>query len=298
MNEETIMLEQILESLDKDVFDANARQLIREEFDNAASQKAALLAEQKIEEYEALVEEYEALVDQYNEKIDLLESKAEEYVELRINKLKHMLEANLESKSEEYEALIEEYNEKIDLLESKAEEYKDHITKKFAQYADRVVEEFIQEAKESLIESVESKEIEVMHEAYQSMIESAGVDLNSRIMESVGGVAAKEIRQLKNQYNDLVKENVKLNEKNRQMLKLGIIKELSEDLSLIESERFSKLAEMVTFSQDEKYVDRLETLKESIKNKGDVFTNVKRGEEIKESAKPKKDSLFNFEHLV
>lgn len=269
MNEETIMLEQILESLDKDVFDANARQLIREEFDNAASQKAALLAEQKIEEYEALVEEYEALVDQYNEKIDLLEVDVGEYIKRR-----------------------------IDELEQKSEEYKDHITEKFAQYADRVVEEFIQEAKESLIESVESKEIEVMHEAYQSMIESAGVDLNSRIMESVGGVAAKEIRQLKNQYNDLVNENIKLNEKNRQMLKLGIIKELSEDLSLIESERFSKLAEMVTFSQDEKYVDRLETLKESIKNKGDVSTNVKRGEEIKESAKPKKESLFNFEHLV
>lgn len=284
MNEETIMLEQILESLDKDVFDANARQLIREEFDNAASQKAALLAEQKIEEYEALVEEYEALVDQYNEKIDLLEVEVGEYIKRRIDKL--------ETKAEEY------VNLRIDELEQKSEEYKDHITKKFAQYADRVVEEFIQEAKESLIESVESKEIEVMHEAYQSMIESAGVDLNSRIMESVGGVAAKEIRQLKNQYNDLVKENVKLNEKNRQMLKLGIIKELSEDLSLIESERFSKLAEMVTFSQDEKYVDRLETLKESIKNKGDVFTNVKRGEEIKESAKPKKDSLFNFEHLV
>jgi hypothetical protein len=284
MNEETIMLEQILESLDKDVFDANARQLIREEFDNAASQKAALLAEQKIEEYEALVEEYEALVDQYNEKIDLLEVDVGEYIKRRIDKL--------ETKAEEY------VNLRIDELEQKSEEYKDHITEKFAQYADRVVEEFIQEAKESLIESVESKEIEVMHEAYQSMIESAGVDLNSRIMESVGGVAAKEIRQLKNQYNDLVKENVKLNEKNRQMLKLGIIKELSEDLSLIESERFSKLAEMVTFSQDEKYVDRLETLKESIKNKGDVSTNVKRGEEIKESVKPKKESLFNFEHLV
>lgn len=284
MNEETIMLEQILESLDKDVFDANARQLIREEFDNAASQKAALLAEQKIEEYEALVEEYEALVDQYNEKIDLLEVDVGEYIKRRIDKL--------ETKAEEY------VNLRIDELEQKSEEYKDHITEKFAQYADRAFEEFIQEAKESLIESVESKEIEVMHEAYQAMIESAGVDLNSRIMESVGGVAAKEIRQLKNQYNELVNENIKLNEKNRQMLKLGIIKELSEDLSLIESERFSKLAEMVTFSQDEKYVDRLETLKESIKNKGDVFTNVKRGEEIKESAKPKKESLFNFEHLV
>ena len=51
------------------------------------------------------------------------------------------------------------------------------------------------------------------------------------------------------------------------LLKSGIILELKEGLSLVEAQKFERLANIVDFSSSEKYLEKLQTIKESVKAK-------------------------------
>lgn len=267
------MLERILESLDKDVFNSDSKRLIREEFDSAVKMKAELMSESVIDEYELKIDELNEKIEEYETKLSTLEAKAEEYVQFKLDEMKN-------DKAEEYDRLI---LEKLDL------------------YLGKIVEEFIKDAKDSLVESVESKELEVMREAYQAMVESAGLEFNNSILGNIDSVANNEIRALKRQVNESVKDNLQLKQENEKLLKHGTIRELSEGLTLIEAKRFERMSETIPFSRDEKYLERLETLRESVKSvhsKDDKEEAKEEARRIVESTKHEKTNLFNFEHLV
>ena len=61
-----------------------------------------------------------------------------------------------------------------------------------------------------------------------------------------------------------------VNEENSNLIQLGVIYDLKEGLSLVESEKFDKLAKLVEFTKDQTYVEKLNTIKESIKGAADV----------------------------
>ena len=85
-----------------------------------------------------------------------------------------------------------------------------------------------------------------------------------------------------------------LQKDNEKLAKLGVINEMKEGLSLVESKKFETLASLVPFSKSDKYAEDLEVIKESVK--GSVETKVE--DTIIVESKVKTETKVNYSHLV
>lgn len=212
-------LEKLFESLDEKVFTADLKEALKVEFNEAVDAKAAVIADEKIEE-----------------EIDRLEEKSEQHISF------------LEEKAEEYTQLKEQ--EMLDALDK---------------YLSRVVEEFLGEAEESLKESAKAEKADMIIEAFDSMLIAAGVEV-SRIAEAKeSSDVESKLEESTKRYDTLVSENIDLQTENERLIKMGVIAEMTEGLSIVEREKFQRLANLVEFTKDETFADKLETIKESVK---------------------------------
>ena len=188
-----------------------------------------------------------------------LETQFNEAVEAKTNEL---VEAKIEILNEKSEQHIEFLNEKAEqYVEMKQTEMLESLDK----YLDRIVEEFMQEAKASLDESLKSEKADAIIEAFDSMIVATGVEVAKIVEAKDDSAIEKKLEESISKYDSLVEENISLKETNEQLLKAGIIAESKEGLSLIESEKFEKLAALVEFTNDDAFVQKLEVIKESVK---------------------------------
>ena len=209
------------------------------------------------------------LFESLDEKVftpELKESLEAQFNEAVETKAAMVAEARIE---EEIDALNEKSEKHIDMLNEKAEEYqtslKEEMVNSLDKYLDRVVEEFVSEAKEALEESVKSEQADALIEAFDSMLVTAGVKV-AKIVEAKDDSAIENKLSESVEKNDaLVDEIISLKEENEKLIKLGLVNEIKEGLSLVESEKFEKLAGLVEFSRDEAFAKKLETIKENVK---------------------------------
>lgn len=213
------MLEKLFESLDENVFTAELKESLEAQFNEAVEAKAAIIADEKIEE----------ATDSLNEKseahIDFLNEKADQYV-------------------------AQKQSEMVDSLDK---------------YLDRVVEEFVSEAKDALNESVKSEKADMIIEAFDSMLTATGVEVAKIVEAKDNSAVENKLEESVEKYDSLVEELIALKDENETLIKMGVISELKEGLSIVEAEKFVKLAGLVEFTKDEAFAEKLETIKESVK---------------------------------
>jgi flagellar hook protein FlgE len=213
------MLEKLFESLDENVFTAELKESLEAQFNEAVEAKAAIIADEKIEE----------ATDSLNEKseahIDFLNEKADQYV-------------------------AQKQSEMVDSLDK---------------YLDRVVEEFVSEAKDALNESVKSEKADMIIEAFDSMLTATGVEVAKIVEAKDDSAVENKLEESVEKYDSLVEELIALKDENETLIKMGVISELKEGLSIVEAEKFVKLAGLVEFTKDEAFAEKLETIKESVK---------------------------------
>lgn len=214
----------------------------------------------------------EALEVQFNEAV---EAKAIQIAEDKIN--------------EEIESLNTKSEEHIEYLNEKAEEYvetvKTELVEQLDKYLDRVVNDFMNEAKESLDESVKTEKADMIIEAFESMLVATGVDV-ARIVEAKDDESVKtELTESVAKNDALVEEILALKEENNKLIKLGVINEMKEGLSIVEAQKFEKLADLVEFSKDEAFTEKLQTIKESVKGAAEVKEE-KLDESVQKGEKP------------
>jgi flagellar hook protein FlgE len=213
------MLEKLFESLDENVFTAELKESLEAQFNEAVEAKAAIIADEKIEE----------ATDSLNEKseahIDFLNEKADQYV-------------------------AQKQSEMVDSLDK---------------YLDRVVEEFVSEAKDALNESVKSEKADMIIEAFDSMLTATGVEVAKIVEAKDDSAVENKLEESVAKYDSLVEELIALKDENETLIKMGVISELKEGLSIVEAEKFVKLAGLVEFTKDEAFAEKLETIKESVK---------------------------------
>lgn len=197
---------------------------------------------------------------------------------------------------EEIESLNEKSEEHIEFLNNKAEEYvelqKTEIVEAVDKYLDRVIEEFVLEAKESLEESVKSEKADMIIEAFDSMLVATGVQVSQIVEAKDDSAIEKKLDESIEKYDALVEENITLKGENDNLIKMGIISEMKEDLSIVESEKFEKLADLVEFTKDESFTEKLETIKESIKGTAEAK------EEKLQEAESEKEEKPSWAHLI
>jgi hypothetical protein len=187
---------------------------------------------------------------------------------------------------EEIESLNEKSEQHIDFLNQKAEEYialkEKEIIDSLDKYLDKVVEEFIEESQDALIESHKTEKVDMLLEAFDSILIAAGVSV-AQIVEAKDNTATeKQLTESIEKYDSVIEDNIALKEENEKLIRMGIIAEMCEGLSIVESEKFKKLAELVEFSRDKAFATKLETIKENVK--GASNKKVEEHEEVKDCA--------------
>ena len=204
-----------------------------------------------------------ALEAQFNEAV---ETKAESIAEAKIE--------------EEIDSLNEKAEQHVEFLNKKAEEYIEmkqaEMVESLDKYLERVVDKFVAEAKDLLAESVKSEKADMIIEAFDAMLVATGVQV-AQIVEAKDETAVEtKLAENTAKYDALVEENIALSEENKKLIKMGVISELKEGLSLVEAEKFEKLAELVEFSKSGEFLTKLTTIKESVKGTADI-----KGEKLK-----------------
>lgn len=196
----------------------------------------------------------QSLTEKFEEAV---QAKAEVTAQILADELSEAKIDELDEKVEQYSAyLLEESQAKID-------EFKKTITEKLEDYMDLVVQEFVSEAKESLSESLKSEKADMLIEAFDSMLISGGVDFTT-IMSAKEDL--QESQSSSDRVDQLVEEVIQLKAEREELLRMGLIAELSEGLTLVQAQRFRRLASIVEFTTGPEFSDKLETLLESIKD--------------------------------
>ena len=203
-----------------------------------------------------------ALEAQFNEAV---ETKAESIAEAKIE--------------EEIDSLNEKAEQHVEFLNKKSEEYiamkQAEMVESLDKYLERVVDKFVAEAKDLLAESVKSEKADMIIEAFDAMLVATGVQV-AKIVEAKDETAIDtKLAENTAKYDALVEENIALSEENKKLIKMGVISELKEGLSLVEAEKFEKLAELVEFSKSGEFLTKLTTIKESVKGTADKSENLK-----------------------
>lgn len=218
------------------------------------------------------VELKEALEAQFNEAV---ESKAASIAEARIQ--------------EEIGSLNEKSEAHIDFLNEKADAYvamkQTEMVESLDKYLDRIVEEFVAEAKAALEESVKSEKADMIIEAFDTMLTATGVEVAKIVEAKDESAVEKKLEESVAKYDSLVEEVITLKSENDTLVKLGVINEMKEGLSIVEAEKFVKLADLVEFTRDEAFAAKLETIKESVKGAVEVKEEEKVTESVKSEVK-------------
>lgn len=264
-------MNELLESLDASIFTPELKEAINAHFEVAVKDMNEAFINEKTAELEV---EY---TNKIEEKIQELEEKAEEYMA--------GLEKGISEKEADLEAKIAEYDAKIVETEAKAEEHKTFLDEKAEEYIsskleemldnvdkylDRIVEEFVDEASDKLDESLKSEKADMIIEAFDAMLIATGVEVSKIVEAKEETEAESKLAESIEKYDTLVEENIELKSQNEKLLKSGIILELKEGLSLVEAQKFERLAHIVDFSSSEKYLEKLQTIKESVKVKPSI----------------------------
>ena len=262
------MLETLLESLDKDVFSAEMVEALVVQFNEAVETKAKEIADAELTE---------AIETAVNEALEEKEKELEEKAEGYILEALEAKEKELEEKAEAYnEAKLAEINESLDL------------------YLGKVVDEFILESKDRMNESLKAEKADMIIESFEAMITMGAVDVMKIAEAKDLSYADAKLSESVTKYDDLMTNYLSLQKDNETLAKLGVINEMKEGLSLVESKKFETLASLVPFSKSDKYAEDLEVIKESVK--GSVETKVE--DTIIVESKVKTETKVNYSHLV
>lgn len=264
-------MNELLESLDASIFTPELKEAINAHFEVAVKDMNEAFINEKTAELDVVY------TNKIEEKIQELEEKAEEYM-AGLEKSISEKEADLEAKIAEYDAKIVETEAKAEehktFLDEKAEEYisskLEEMLDNVDKYLDRIVEEFVDEASDKLDESLKSEKADMIIEAFDAMLIATGVEVAKIVEAKEETEAESKLAESIEKYDTLVEENIELKVQNEKLLKSGIILELKEGLSLVEAQKFERLAHIADFSSSEKYLEKLQTIKESVKTKPSV----------------------------
>ena len=187
---------------------------------------------------------------------ELKNSLQESFNDAVTEKANAIVEEKLET---EKETLEEKYNNELN-------EYREEMLNRMSEYLELVAEEYIEENRITIEESIKIERLDALLEGFDSMLITGGSNLKN-INENTDSVKySKEIEELQEKVNELVESNLEYKAKNEKLIRMGVVSEISEGMTVVEKEKFNELAEMVEFNSDNLtgYLEKLDALRETV----------------------------------
>ena len=186
--------------------------------------------------------------------------------------------------------LTEALNTKYD---TKFEEYKKKIDEQVDSFITATVENLVSESLNYMKQDLDNAKVEALKEAFDALVVTAGTDIakiHANLKESTKAVDA----DLNKKYNALYEKFNALKDENAKIIKLGFLNEMSADLSLVEKEKFNKMAELIPFEKTSAYKNKIELVKTQVK--GSKMKEYLSEAEV--SADKKSDSSIDYKRFV
>jgi len=204
--------------------------------------------------------------------------------------MKQILES-LEVAEETKVALQESFDaavlkEAVILAESKEEAYEEYMLAQMTEmkseledtldaYLEKVVEQFVEDNTFAIDESVKSEKYDAVLEGFNSLMIATGVEI-AQIAEAKEEVEEETNESAEILADKLMAENIELKERNAELLKTGLVKESAEDMTVVQRDKFLKLARVVEFkaSAPVDFIEKMDTLVEAVKGEKVVTEKV------------------------
>ena len=230
-------------------------------FKNELSEHTESLIEQA-EEYASVVAD-----EKVNEKETELKAKFKEELNEHTEQLIQQGEEYAKYVREEERKAI---NEHINKLNELAEEYVDMTCKEIIEnldmYAENVINEFINDYKDKLDMKIDESNTNVILDMFSTLCLKTGIGLKeiNEAKAEKDNAKKEEDADLLERYNKEVNENIRLRKENNNLIKAGIINEMKDGLTILQAQKFEKIAETIDFTRDENFINKLKSIKENI----------------------------------
>ena len=186
--------------------------------------------------------------------------------------------------------LTEALNTKYD---TKFEEYKKKIDEQVDSFITATVENLVSESLNYMKQDLDNAKVEALKEAFDALVVTAGTDI-AKIHANLVESTKTEDKDLNKKYNALYEKFNALKDENAKIIKLGFLNEMSADLSLVEKEKFNKMAELIPFEKTSSYKNKIELVKTQVK--GSKMKEYLSEAEV--SADKKSDSSIDYKRFV
>jgi len=194
------------------------------------------------------------------------------------------------------EELLREFDKKvnekaIELAEAKEHEYEEYIYSELKEsqqttektldaYLEKVVEQFVEDNTFTIDASIDLEKQEAILEGFNALTIATGVEI-AQIAEaksyednSIVNESKKDNTELRNMNDMLMKEIMELKSDNSKLLSIGLIRESSEGMTVLEAKRFNKLASIIDYDELDpaEYLEKIDTIVESVVSKSSSNT--------------------------
>jgi hypothetical protein len=259
---------EISEELQNFIEEAIEAGLSEEEIQDAIAENFELVSE---EDEEYLEEDEEELDEEVEEipprdiQIDMSEDvnallEGENLSEEFKNKATTIFEAAVKTRLEEEIAILEEAY--AETLEEKVSEIMEELTSEVDNYLNYVVEKWIEENEVAIESSLRSELTEDFISSLKTVFTEHYMDIPEDKVNIVEELSST-VDELQEKLNNEIERNVELSAALNESIKNEVITTFCEGLTTVQAEKLRSLAENVDFSEEEEFIEKLETLKEN-----------------------------------
>lgn len=164
---------------------------------------------------------------------------------------------------EEVEAYFEEVDEAVgEIITEEVDLFKEEALEQIDNYLNYIVEEFLEENAVALESGIKVEIAESIFEGFKGLLKDHNIDVSEEKLDLVDDVIA-ENEEIVESYNREVEKNIELLKEVKELKRERLISELTEGLTAVEAEKFSKLVEGIEYSDDESFVKKINILSEA-----------------------------------
>jgi hypothetical protein len=236
-------IKKLLESIDAKVLTEEVKTSLVEAFNKSVESKADELAKDK----------FNSLEEEYAKSIDEMIETATKTIKIEMqDELTEKAEAKAKEISDEYVKNLQEE------AEAKLNEEIDSLKESFNKYIQYGAQSFIDENEAKWLQESEVKKANDIQESFVRLATGFGVELTS-ITEGED--------ETKVELNKAIDTNAKLVEEVKRLNKEIMIENACKDLTSPQADRFMKLMEEVSFSDEKQFSDKIDLYKSAVSMK-------------------------------